>query len=42
MNILELLEPLKDSDIFKGLVKFSEFIDGNLMNIKKKNQVLHF
>lgn len=30
------------SDILKVLVKFSEFIDDNLMNVQKKQQVITF
>jgi hypothetical protein len=30
------------SDILKVLVKFSEFINDNLMNIQKKEQVISF
>ena len=30
------------SDILKVLIKFSEFIDDNLMNVQRKNRLLHF
>ena len=30
------------SDILKVLIKFSEFIDDNLINIQRKNRLLHF
>ncbi|MGE5633921.1 MAG: hypothetical protein ACM3VV_01690 [Deltaproteobacteria bacterium] len=30
------------SDILKALVKFSDFINDNLMNVQKKEQVIAF
>jgi hypothetical protein len=48
--LIEFYEYLRDirtleryqSDILKVLVKFSEFIDDNLINVQKKQQVIAF
>jgi len=48
--LIEFYEYLRDvrtseryqSDILKVLVKFSEFVDDNLINIQKKEQVIAF